>query len=733
MRILACLILSCLPLLSAMAEPAKVGLVLSGGGTKGGAHIGVIRALEEHNVKISYVVGTSAGAIIGAMYATGMTADEIEAAIDAIDWEDVLRDDPGRPTVPIQLKRGDFDYLVKASIGFSDGQLKLPLGVSQGQNVTQLLRRLLQRGEGVIDFDNLEIPFRAVATSLTSGDAVVLSRGDLALSVRASLSLPGVFTPVELGDQYLVDGGIAANLPIDVAREMGADHVIAVDITSPLLDKTDINSVLAVTQQVINMITRRNADEQIATLAANDVIIRPDVQAIDTLDFANTVAAIEPGYKAGQAVSAQLQALARITGPAQQNPDTGQSGRVDPPMIEFVDVMDNSGLGPDVVLARLDIEIPEPYDRRVLDRRISRLYGTGLYQRIDYALVERDGMKGLSVTAEAKAWGPDYLQFGLQLEEDFSSDANFNVGVSYLKTGLDELGAQWRTRLSLGVEQGIRSEWFQPWTRDGRFFSRFELGYQRNNIRIYPEEDDDAALADLRLQESGGMISIGRQLGQASEVELAWRRLLGFADTLVGEVDIPEREFDIGEVSLSYRLDTLNRTNRPSRGSLVRVTALDSGGPTGGDEYQQVHIAAMKAFSMGRAQFALSTIVGSTVSDEAPIQSYFVLGGLGRLSGYPVDRFGGQHMGFLRLNGSRDFTFAKLPIFLGASVEVGSTWNDAFSEGPDNWLSAGSVYAGLNTPLGPVYVAAGFAEGGQNSIYVSLGNPFSMRAYRPFD
>lgn len=732
MRLLVCLILSCIPFCSVLAEPAKVGLVLSGGGTKGGAHIGVIRALEEHDVKISYVVGTSAGAIIGAMYATGMTADEIEAAIAAIDWEDVLRDDPGRPTVPIQLKRGDFDYLVKASIGFSDGQLKLPLGVSQGQNVTQLLRRLLQRGEGVINFDRLEIPFRAVATSLTSGDAVVLSQGDLALSVRASLSLPGVFTPVELADQYLVDGGIAANLPIDVAREMGADHVIAVDITSPLLAKTDINSVLAVTQQVVNMITRRNADEQIATLAANDVIIRPDVQGIDTLDFANTLAAVQPGYAASQLVSGQLEVLASITGPALQKSVPGQIGPVDPPMIEFVDVTDNSGLGSDVVLARLGIEIPEPYDRRVLDRRIARLYGTGLYQRIDYALVERDGMQGLSVNAEAKVWGPDYLQFGLQLEEDFSSDANFNVGVSYLKTGLDELGAQWRTRLSLGIEQGIRSEWFQPWTRDGRFFSRFELGYQRNNIRIYAD-DDEAALADLRLQESGGMISFGRQLGQASEVELAWRRLLGFADTLVGQIDIPEREFDIGEVSLSYRLDTLNRTNRPSRGSLVRLTALDSGGPTGGDDYQQVHLSAMKAFSTGRAQFALSTILGSTVSDEAPIQSYFVLGGLGRLSGYPVDRFGGQHMGFLRLNGSRDFTLAKLPIFLGASLEIGSTWDDAFRDGPDNWHSAGSVYAGVNTPLGPVYFAAGLAEGGQNSIYVSLGNPFSTRPYRPFD
>ena len=731
MRILSCLLLCCLPVWSAFAEPVEVGLVLSGGGTKGGAHIGVIRALEEHNVKVSYVVGTSVGAIIGAMYATGLTADEIEAAIAAIDWDDVLRDEPARGSVPIEMKRDDFDFLVQARMGFSNGQLKLPLGVTQGQKVTQLLRRLLQRSEGVIDFDQLEIPFRAVATSLTSGEAVVMAHGDLALSVRASMSLPGVFAPVEVGGHYLVDGGIAANLPIDVARQMGADRVIAVDITSPLLRRKDIDSVLSVTQQIVNMITRRNADEQIATLAPTDIMIRPDVQEIDTLDFANVLDAMAPGYEASQSVSDELQELAALTVQIQREPQTLSTAPAARPMIEFVDVADNSGLGADVVQARLGIEVPEPYDRRVLDQRISRLYGSGLYQSIDYALIERDGKKGLAIDAQAKAWGPDYLQFGLQLEEDFSSDANFNIGVAYLKTGLNALGAQWRTRLNLGAQQGISSQWSQPWTPDGRLFSRFEASYERNNIRLYVDDDDP--VGELRVQESGVTASIGRQLGSASEVELAWQRLWGTASEFVGFFDIPTEKFDIGEFSLTYRHDTLNRTNRPSDGSLIRITALESGGVTGGENYQQVHAAAIKAFKIGSGQFTVATIVGATVEDDAPIQSYFILGGLGRLSGHPVERFRGQHIGFLRLNGSKDIVRSKVPLFVGASVEVGNTWNSAFHEGPDNWITAGSLYAGLNSPIGPVYLATGFSEGGQKSIYLSLGNPFLNRAYRQFD
>lgn len=731
MKLLCCVVLCCFSVLNAVAEPIKVGLVLSGGGTKGGAHIGVIRALEENNVKISYVVGTSVGAIIGAMYATGLTADEIETAIAGIDWEDVLRDDPPRSSIPIQVKRGDFDYLVKAGIGFSDGQLKLPLGVSQGQKVTQLLRRLLQRGEGINGFDKLNIPFRAVATSLITGDAVVLGRGDLALSVRASMSLPGVFSPVDIRGQYLVDGGIAANLPIDVARQMGADRVIAVDITSPLLAKKDIDSVLGVTQQIINMMTRRNADEQIATLSSRDIIIRPDVKGIDTLDFANTLDAMQPGYAATTAISPQLRALAALTWQDGQPEQLDRQYEAKPLIIDFVETTDNSGLSEDAVLARLGIQLPTPFDRRLLDQEISRLYGSGLYQRIDYALIERDGQTGLSIDAEAKSWGPDYLQFGLQLEEDFSSDANFNVGVAYLKTSLNDLGAQWRSRLDLGVKQGINTEWFQPWSLDGRVFSRFQLGYERNNIRVYT--DEGKAIADVRVQESGGLVSIGRQIGRASEVELAWQRQLGFADELVGDFDIPTSEFDIGEISLNYRRDTLNRTNRPSRGSLVRVTGIESSKYTGGDDYQQIHATAIKAFAVGNSQMALSTIIGSTINEDAPIQSNFTLGGLGRLSGHPIDRFFGQHIAFLRLNASKDFGRFKIPIFIGASVEVGNTWDEAFDKGPEAWLTAGSIYAGFSSPIGPVYLAAGFAEDGQSTVYLNLGNPFSARPYRPFD
>ncbi|MGB5325638.1 MAG: patatin-like phospholipase family protein, partial [Pseudomonadales bacterium] len=298
---------------AAVLERPKIGLVLSGGGTKGGAHIGVLKVLEEQGVKPDYIVGTSVGAIIGAMYASGLSAAEIRDAIGAIDWRDVLIDDPPRATVPIEMKRGDFDYLVRSKPGFSMGQLKFPLGLSQGQKATRILKTLLSAGAGVENFDKLAIPFRAVATSLETGEAVVLSRGDLARSVRASMSLPAVFAPVLIDGQYLVDGGVAANLPIDVVRDMGAQIVIAVDISSPLRNRDDINSVIDVSDQLVNIMTRRNVDEQVRTLGPRDILIKPGVSEIAILDFERTLEAYEPGYNAASAQSERLAELARIT------------------------------------------------------------------------------------------------------------------------------------------------------------------------------------------------------------------------------------------------------------------------------------------------------------------------------------------------------------------------------------------------------------------------------------
>ena len=292
-------------------ERPKIGLALSGGGSKAGAHIGVLKVLEANNIPIDYVAGTSAGAIIGGLYAAGLSAEEVEQAVGSIDWADILQDSPPRRDLPFRRKRDDLSYLVKYRPGYSDGELKLPLGLVQGQKVTNFFRRHVDRAAEAQDFDLLPIPLRVVATDLESGEAVVLGDGDLPLAIRASMAIPVFFSPVLIDGRQLVDGGPSDNLPIDVVRDMGADIVIAVDITAPLLKSDQIDSVLTVADQLTNMLTQRTVREQVATLTEKDVLIRPDLSGIGGLDFDRTLEAVAPGMLAAEAALPKTSSVRR--------------------------------------------------------------------------------------------------------------------------------------------------------------------------------------------------------------------------------------------------------------------------------------------------------------------------------------------------------------------------------------------------------------------------------------
>ena len=248
------------------SDRPKIGLALSGGGARGSAHIGVIKALEELNVPIDYIAGTSMGAIVGGIYAAGYNADELKQILEEMDWTDAISDSLPRREHTMRKKALDSEFLIPFRVGLNKGGIQLPLGVVEGQHLDQVFHRILLPAQGIRDFDQLPIPFRAVATDLVTGGEVVLSSGSLADSLRASMSVPGVFAPVKIDGLILVDGGMVNNLPINVVRDMGADIVIAVDISSPLLTEEQLTSVIKVTEQLTGFLTRRNTMRQIATL-----------------------------------------------------------------------------------------------------------------------------------------------------------------------------------------------------------------------------------------------------------------------------------------------------------------------------------------------------------------------------------------------------------------------------------------------------------------------------------
>ena len=377
---------------AAGASPSRplVGLVLSGGGARGGAHIGVLRALEELRVPVDYLAGTSIGAIVGGFYVSGMSVADLEQLVESLEWETAFLNVTPRQLKSFRRKRDDDSFLVNQKPGLNHGEFELPVGLVQGQVIDMIISRETLRASQVQNFDQLAIPFRAVAGDIVTGDAVVLGSGSLARAIRASMSIPAALAPIEIDGRLLVDGGIANNLPVDVAREMGADVVIAVDISSALLGRDTLKSVLDVTTQLTNLLTRGGTLDQRARLTANDVLLLPQFSAdLGSADFTRMRETIQAGYDAVMGRRADFERLALT----EEQYDAYIAARTDPrmrdlPVVDFVRLDNEAPIADSVVDARLGaIKLGEPLDVDAVEKAVNTVYGLDYYQNVRYGLV----------------------------------------------------------------------------------------------------------------------------------------------------------------------------------------------------------------------------------------------------------------------------------------------------------------------------------------------------------
>ncbi len=433
----------------AAASPARpsVGLALSGGGARGGAHIGVLKALEELRVPVDYVAGTSIGAIIGGFYVSGMSVTELEQLVESLEWETAFLNVTPRQLKSFRRKREDDSFLVNQKPGLNDGEFELPFGLVQGQVVDMIISRETLRASQVDNFDQLAIPFRAVAGDIVTGEAVVLDSGSLARAIRASMSIPAALSPIEIDGRLLVDGGIAMNLPVGVARDMGADVVIAVDISSDLLARETLRSVLDITSQLTNLLTRNGTMEGRAELTSRDVLLVPEFsEDLTSMEFARMSETIQTGYDAVMQKRGEFERLALT----EAQYEAYVAARRDPrmaslPVVEFVR-LDNSGpVADSVVEARLGaIELNEPLDVDAVERAMNTVYGLDYYQNVRYGLVSDSEGTGIELELDARSWGPNYLQLGMEYSSAADSDSLFGLAASYFSTAINPLGGEWR-------------------------------------------------------------------------------------------------------------------------------------------------------------------------------------------------------------------------------------------------------------------------------------------------
>ena len=708
-----------------LAEPLRTGLVLSGGGARGLAHIGVLKQLEEMNIPIDAIAGTSMGAVIGGLYAAGYSADELEQIALDLDWQATLSDTPLREDIPYRRKQDDRDFLVKQRLTFKDGALSFPLGLLQGQNMGVVLESLLVHTNEIDDFDRLPIPFRAVATDIATGEAVVFDHGHLPLAIRASLALPGFFAPVEVDGRLLVDGVLSKNVPIDVARAMGVDRVIVVDIGTPLKSASELNSVLDIMDQTTTLLTRTNTERQLATLTDADLLLQPALGDMGFSSFAETQQAIDAG---AQSLSEARGVLAFVAPPGSDAGGNLASSRPQRQAIIHAVEVDNSGkVADEVVLSMIRQEVGEPLNLARLQTDMGTIYGTDYFSRVTYEVVHDQGHNTLLVHTAGRRTGTDYLRLGLNLVDDFEGDSQYNLGASFRVNGLNPLGAEWLTRLQVGSDQELYTEFYQPLDYGSRYFLAPFIDAEARNIEVI---DDNDPIVAYRQKRYGAGINIGRQIANNGEVRFGLSRYRGNSRVRIGDPDLPDVDFDEAFYSIEVDRDTLDNVNFPRSGDEAKFSWRQSEPALGADErYQQIEFKANKAFGFGPNSWQVGGFIGRTDSDVNVAQSSFVLGGPGWFSGFRQDALAGQNYQLGRLVYYRRLTPSyfnafSLPLYLGASLEYGRVYNRDDTDFDTGYFGGGSLLLGMDTLVGPLFFGLGANEEGHEALYMKLGQTF---------
>jgi len=710
--------------ISMKKDRPMIGLVLSGGGARGAAHIGVIRRLEELRIPVDYIAGTSMGSIIGGMYASGMSLDEIETVMTGIDWDDAFDDKTRRQDRTFRGKLDDKLYLFKLKHGLSDdGEIKLPSGLEQGQKIDLIMSKITLPVAGIQDFDELSIPYRAVASDMVTGEVVVIDKGDLAKAMRSSMNIPSVFAPIKSRDKLLVDGGISNNLPINVAREMGADIVIAVDISTPLRGKDDLDNVFKLTDQLIGIMTRTNTEAQIKTLTGSDVLIVPDLGDIGTADFERTTEAVPKGYKGAQKKNSQLAKLSIPVDAYAAHLSRRHKPNDSLPVISFVRLENKSGIDDEVISSRLNVKPGGQLDAAQLEDDIGKIYGLGVFENVNYEVVEEEGKTGVVVHAIEESWGPNYLQFGLVLSDNLEGDNSYNLGAAYTRTAINRLNGEWRTALQLGEDPEIFTELYQPLDVEQKYFMNIGAFASHRNSNVYANTGDQ--LAEYRIKSGGLRLTGGMNLDTWGELRLGYTYESGSADARIGGPLLPDFDFDEASLFARFSIDTRDNAFFPRHGQAGKFEYRDFRDSMGGDfDYEQFSMEYGQTKTWGKDTFIGAVRFDTTIDDDAPVQGLFQAGGFSDLSGFNQNELTGQHVGIARLIYLRQISdFQLLETYIGASLEYGGVWQDSDDIFDDN-IWAGSVFLGLDTPIGPLYTGYGHAEGGNKSVYVFLGKLF---------
>ena len=703
----------------------RVGLALSGGGALGLVEIGVIQWMEENHIPVDRIAGTSMGAIIGSMYATGMSPAEIESFAKKINWDEALLPEPGYTQLSYRRKQDHRDYLINAPLGLKHG-LSGPNGVNPGQQVGLLLDRIAFPESGVTNFDDLPIPFRCVATDMQSGEAIVLGDGSLAQSVRASMAIPGVFTPVELKGRLLADGGMVQNIPVETVKSMGAEKIIAVELRLPPGDVAQLGSLVGVLSRAIDVMITQN---ERLSLALATTKISVDMKGFWVTDYNRVDELIKLGYKTAAADAADLQRYA-IQDPAEWQAYLDERNARKRAPIKKVDSILVTGSDGDTnqrIQDQLSRDKDKPLDLHALEMQLTRIAGTGQFDDLGYEGFVQNGVPALRVTAHDKTYGPPFVDLAVNVDGSGVAAFDFSAGARVTFMDVAHRGGEWRNDVLFGSSNLAATEFYQPIDLSHFFVAPYAFAskFARNSFNGLTRV---AVFGDER---AGGGFDIGYDSGRRSEFRIGYEIFDGKLSPLIGAAGLPIVHGSTGEFRARYVWDGQDSPSVPSRGSRVVATmsrVLQSPGLA--RPINQIDVQTSNVIPLGGKTSLFSDLAGGTTfrGSAGPFQ-VFALGGQFRLGAYLPEEFLGNHYAYASLGFRRELY--RLPqlvgkkIYWGGWYEAGSAFGTRAND-PGPVAVRGTFDLGViaDTFVGPIAIAGSVSPTGQSRVNFSIGRVF---------
>ena len=698
----------------------KIGIALSGGAARGFAHIGVLQWLEENRIPIHCISGTSAGGLVGGMYATGISASEIRDRVAAIDWDVALRPEPPYSGLSHRRREDRLAYPFRFELGFRGG-LTPPTGATSAQELGSILSRFSLPYSDLKSFDQLPIPFRCVATDMNTGSAVVLKDGSLSEALRATMAAPGAFTPICRNGTVLADGAMSNDLPTDVVRAMGADVVIAVDVSSPLERERSPNSLGGMLGRSIRVLALLNAQPN-RRLA--DILITPDLKVSGDAAFSRCPSIVKSGHDAAAANGDALRKYAvdprEWEEYLESRANRVRSTEMKPDFVEITGVEAASARPIRELLSR---HIGKPLNPSALEADLTTITGWGAYDSAAYERMVRGGQEGIGVRITRKQHGPPFIRPGIGMTADGTGELRVGLGARVIAMPEHAAGNEWRTDLNLGTGIHAGTEYYHRFSRRGWFVAP-QIQYDHRARDIFRNR---ARAADYRTSQIGFGVDLGFEDSRKSE----WRigaNVTNLRQTVrSGDPGIPLPDGQVRQIQAAWTHDSTDHAVIPrhgTRASALSRWVLHTPGASSG--FAQIQASALNFAPVRKSDrvFWLAS-AGATVGAAAPIQHQYTLGGPLLLTGFSRDEFRGSHFvhaagGYLRqLSSSQGF--APQRIYAGAWYELGGASEQFGSIPMHQSLSAGIV---ADTLIGAVVVGGTMAEGGQSRLFLSIGRFF---------